>query len=115
MRRGVTMIQYSTVPTLSSAEQLHEKLEHLKARYEHISQDLKSKTGSRSILELKQLEREFLIFDIKKIEHSLSQITVPENLHRPTLAEWLGAHSFGDYLRAIRRRYHAQNKPIRLL
>ena len=109
------MIQYSTVPTLSSAEQLHEKLEHLKLRYAQISQDLKSNTGSRSILELKQLEREFLIFDIKKIEHQLSQVVVLKNLHRPTLAEWLKAHPFGDYLRAIRRRYHAQNKPIHLL
>lgn len=112
---GVLAMQYSTVPTLSSAEQLHKKLEHLKQRYEHISQDLKSKTGSRSLLELKQLEREFLIFDIKKIEHLLSQVKVLKKLHRPTLMEQLRVHPFSDYLRAIRRRYHAPSKPIHLL
>lgn len=106
---------YSAGPTVPGIQQLSDRLERLKRRYEHISHDLRDKTASRSILEIKQLEREFLIFDMKKLENLLTQMKLLEKLRQPTRALQRKDHPFRRYVRAIRSRYHVNNKPIHLI
>jgi hypothetical protein len=104
----------STVPTLSSVQQLNEQLVRLKTRYEHVSQDLRDRTASNSILELKQLEHDFLMVDMEKLEQRIAQMK-PRKTMQSIIADWLENLSFRSDVRALRRRYHVQNKPIHLL
>lgn len=73
------MIKSSTTLTTLGVQKLLENFNYLKARYEHIRQDLKDTTISSSILSIKRLEREFLIFDMRKIKKSLAAIHTASN------------------------------------
>lgn len=115
MREGGEMEQYSTEPTVPGIQQLSERLERLKLRYKHVSHDLRDKTASRSILEIKELEQEFLIFDIKKLEKLLTQMKLTQKINKPTRALQRKDYPFRRFVHAIRSRYHVNNKPIHLV
>lgn len=101
-------------PTLSSVQQLSEQLARLKERYQHVSQDLRDRTTSKGILELKQLEQEFLTYDMKKLEQRLAQMQLLK-MKQPIFIQWLKNLSFRNSVGAPRRRYYVQHKPIHLL
>lgn len=109
------MEQDSTEPTVPGIQQLSDRLERFKLRYEHISHDLRDKTASRSVLEIKELEREFLIFDIKKLEKLLTQMKQAQKIQKPIRALQRKDYPFRRLLHAIRSRYYANNKPIHLV
>jgi protein subunit release factor A len=115
MREGVTMEQYSAEPTVPGIQQLSDRLERLRERYKHISHDLRDKTANRSILEIKQLEREFLIFDMRKLEKLLAQMKLVQKLRQPTRALQRKDNPLRRYIRVLRSRYHVSNKPIHLV
>lgn len=77
------MEQYTTASAMFTVQNLREKLDRLKERYEHVCRDLADKTEPKNVQSIRRLEREFLMFDIKRIEKMLSQTRIlKESNHR---------------------------------
>lgn len=104
----------STEPTLSNVQRLSEQLARLKLRHQRISQDLRDRTVDEDILEIKQLEQELLVFDMKKIERRIVEMQ-PQKTMQSIIDRWLEKLSSRTNARAPRRRYYVQHKPIHLL
>lgn len=79
--------QRPAILTPFGVKKLHDKLDKMKERYENISQDLKDKTQSYSILAIKRVELGMLIVDILNIERILSSAQVIEKDSNPLKAE----------------------------
>lgn len=83
---GGEMSNNSATLTTFGVQRLQENFNYLKARYERIRQDLKDTTISNSILSIKRLERDFLIFDMRKIKKALSQARNEQTTRQDTNA-----------------------------
>lgn len=81
------MYHHSTTLTTFGIAKLRSQFEHLKARYEHVTQDLKDKTQSQSTLATKRIEREIISSDMLKVETILSNATILERSARPLRVE----------------------------
>lgn len=81
------MHHYSAALTTSGVQKLRTKLNHLKTRYECITSELKDRNENRNILIIKQLEREFLEFDLLRLEQTLSNVKIIDKIDHPTKAQ----------------------------
>ncbi len=71
------MEKYATASAMFTVQDLREKLDRLKTRYEHVSSDLKNKNEAKNVQSIRRLEREFLMLDIKRLEKMVSQAERP--------------------------------------
>lgn len=72
------MNNHSTTLTTFGIEKLRARFNHLKERYDNITQDLREKTQSHSILAIKSIEKEIIFSDMIKMETILSNAKVLE-------------------------------------
>ena len=76
-QQEVKMEKYATASAMFTVQNLREKLDRLKVRYEHVSADLKNKSEPKNVQSIRRLEREFLMLDIKRIEKMIAQSQTP--------------------------------------
>ncbi|MNI68829.1 Transcription elongation factor GreA [compost metagenome] len=81
------MYHHTTTLTTFGIKKLRSQFDYLKERYERITQDLKDKTQSQSILASKRIEREIISSDMLKVETILSNATILERSARPQQVE----------------------------
>jgi transcription elongation GreA/GreB family factor len=81
------MHNHSTTLTTFGIEKLRARFNHLKERYDSITQDLREKTQSHSILAIKSIEKEIIFSDMIKMETILSNAKVHEKGAKPLWAE----------------------------
>ena len=81
------MHHHSATLTTFGIEKLHLKFSQLKDRYDGITQDLKDKTQSHSILAIKSIEKEIIFSDMIKMKTILSNAKVLEQTTNPERAE----------------------------
>lgn len=76
-------------PTLTTfgVEKLRTRINHLKERYDHITQDLREKTQSHSVLAIKSIEKEIIFSDMAKMNVILSNAKVFKRGETPVRAE----------------------------
>lgn len=86
--RGLNvMYHHTTALTILGVEKLRAQFEGLQKRYLNITQELKDKTQSSSIMADKIIEKEIIFSDMLKVETILSNATVIEKNAPPLQAE----------------------------
>ncbi|MNH50226.1 hypothetical protein D3C87_1746170 [compost metagenome] len=75
------MEKCATASAMFTVQDLREKLDRLKKRYEHVSGDLKNKNEPKNVQSIRRLEREFLMFDIKRLEKMIAQDEAAKERH----------------------------------
>lgn len=81
------MHHHSTTLTTFGIQKLQLKINQLKERYEHITQDLRDKTQSHNILAIKSIEKEIIFSDMIKMKATLLNAQVLEQTSNPVYAE----------------------------
>jgi transcription elongation factor GreA len=87
MQGELSMQHHSVTLTSFGIEKLRTSLSNLRERYNHITQDLKDKTQSHSILAIKSIEKDIIFSDMIKMEVILTNAKVVEKSGRPLRAE----------------------------
>lgn len=76
-------------PTLTTygIEKIRAQIAYLKERYDRITEDLREKTQSHSVLAIKSIEKEIIYSDISKMNLLLSRAKIFEKKEAPERAE----------------------------